>query len=82
MCKFKNKCKHEYLKKLLYFEQTVPRDSLFRNNLFDKIYKNIRNRNETIIIRDITSLIISSAQTLAIYDATYLNYLYKYVNED
>jgi len=34
-----------------------------------------------MIIRDIDSLIVSFAQTLATYDATHLNHLYESVNE-
>lgn len=81
MCKFKDGCKHEHLEGLLYSEQTVPRDSLFRDDLFDKICENIRNRNEAMVIRDISSLIVPSAQTLATYGATHLNHLYECVNE-
>ena len=81
MCKFKDGCKHEHLEGLLYSEQTVPRDSLFRDDLFDKTCENIRNRNEAMVIRDIGSLIVPSAQTLATYGATHLNPLFECVNE-
>lgn len=81
MCKFKNECKHEHLKELLNSKQTVSRNSLFCNNLFDMTCEKIRNRNETMIIRDISSLIVSSAQTLVTYDVTHLNHLYECVNE-
>lgn len=81
MCKFKDGCKHEHLEGLLYSERTVPRDSLFRDDLFDKTCENIRNRNEAMVIRDISSLIVPSAKTLATYGATHLNHLYECVNE-
>ena len=81
MCKFKDGCKQEHLERLLYSEQTVPRDSLFRDDLFDKTCEKIRNRNEAMVIRDISSLIVPSAQTLATYGATHLNHLYECVNE-
>ena len=81
MCKFKDGCKQEHLEGLLYSEQTVPRDSLFRNDLFDKTCEKIRNRNEAMVIRDINSLIVPSAQMLATYGATHLNHLYECVNE-
>ena len=51
-------------------------------DLFDKICEKIRNKNEIMIIRDIDSLIVFFAQTLTIYDATYLNHLYECVNEN
>lgn len=82
MCKYKNKCKQEHFERLLYFEQIISQDSLFRDDLFDKICEKIRNRNETMIIRNIGSLIVSFVQTLVTYDVTHLNYLYKCVNED
>ena len=81
MCKFKDGCKQEHLERLLYSKQTVPRDSLFRDDLFDKTCEKIRNRNEAMVIRDISSLIVPSAQTLATYGATHLNHLYECVNE-
>ena len=56
---------------------------LFGNlkHLIDGSIENIRNRNEAMVIRDISSLIVPSAQTLATYGATHLNYLYECVNE-
>ena len=81
MCKFKDGCKQEHLERLLYSEQTVPQDSLFRDDLFDITCEKIRNRNEAMVIRDISPLIVPSAQTLATYGATYLNHLYECVNE-
>lgn len=53
-----------------YFIPSSP-DSLFRDDLFDKTCENIRNRNKVVIIR---ALIVPSAQTLAIYGATHLDY--------
>ena len=81
MCKFKDGCKQEHLEGLLYSEQIVPQDSLFCDDLFDKTCEKIRNRNEAMVIRDIGSLIVPSAQTLATYGATHLNHLYECVNE-
>ncbi|KAL9050961.1 MAG: hypothetical protein Q9162_006312 [Coniocarpon cinnabarinum] len=66
---------------LLQSEQTIPRDSLFRNDLFKKIFRKIEDRNEAMVIQDITRLIVPSAQNLAIYGATHLNHLYESVNE-
>ncbi len=60
MCKFKDGCKQEHLEGLIYSNQTVPRDSLFRDDVFDKTCEKIRNRNEAMVIRDISSLIVPS----------------------
>jgi len=45
-----------FCKNLLEAAQTLPQDSLFRDNLFKKTCEKIRNRNETMVIRDIGSL--------------------------
>jgi len=66
---------------LLEMEQTVPQDSLFRDDLFKKTCRKIQDRNEAMIIQDITRLIVPSAQNLVIYGATHLNHLYESVNE-
>ncbi|KAI4230586.1 MAG: hypothetical protein L6R40_007998 [Gallowayella cf. fulva] len=66
---------------LLETEQTVPQDSLFRDDLFKKTCRKMQDRNETMVIRDIGLLIVPSAQTLATYGATHLNHLYETTNE-
>ena len=66
---------------LLETEQTVPQDSLFRDDLFKKTCRDIQDRNEAMVIRDIGLLIVPSAQTLAKYGATHLYHLYESVNE-
>ena len=66
---------------LLETEQTVPQDSLFRDDLFKKTCRKIQDRNETMVIRDIGLLIVPSAQTLATYGATHLDHLYETANE-
>src|SRR5450432_1637265 len=52
---------------LLEAKQSVPQDTLFRNDLFDETYESVRARNETIVVRDISPLIYPSAQVLRIY---------------
>ncbi|KAI9752011.1 MAG: hypothetical protein M1835_001140 [Candelina submexicana] len=66
---------------LLNSEQTVPQDSLFRDDLFKKTCRRIQDRNEAMVIRDITLLIVPSAQTLATYGATHPDHLMESVNE-
>ncbi|MCJ1333147.1 hypothetical protein MMC10_009841 [Thelotrema lepadinum] len=66
---------------LLAKDQTIPRDSLFSDDLFKKTCRKIEDRNEAIIIQDITRLIVPSAQNLAIYGAKTLDHLIESVNE-
>lgn len=66
---------------LLDTNQTPPEDSLFDSNLFEKTCRKIRNRNEAMVIRDISLLIVPSAQTLATYGAINLEHLAESVNE-
>jgi hypothetical protein len=66
---------------LLESDQTVPLDSLFRDDLFDHTCRKIQDRNEAMVIRDIGLLIVPSAQSLATYGATCLEPLTESVNE-
>jgi hypothetical protein len=75
------KASSDFCQTLLRSKQTYPQDSLFRNDLFATTCRKIRNRNEAMVIRDISLLIVPSAQTLATYGATHLNYLIESVNE-
>lgn len=66
---------------LLKSKQAVPKDSLFRDDLFEKTCRKIEDRNEAKVIQDIARLIVPSAETLATYDATHLEHLIEGVNE-
>ena len=66
---------------LLEKQQTIPQDTLFRDDLFDETCKSVQGRNEAMIVRDITPLICPSAQVLRIHGAKHLNLLYESVNE-
>lgn len=68
-------------RRLLESEQDVPKDSLFRNDLFEKTCRKIQDRNEARVIQDISRLIVPSAETLATYGATHLDHLIEGVNE-
>ncbi|KAK3174885.1 hypothetical protein OEA41_002131 [Lepraria neglecta] len=68
-------------RRLLESEQDVPKDSLFRDDLFNRTCRKIQDRNKTMVIRDIALLIVPSAQILAIYGATHLDHLNESVNE-
>ena len=66
---------------LLENEQTIPQDTLFRDDLFKETCTSIKGRNEAIVVRDITPLICPSAQVLRIYGAEHLNILHETVDE-
>jgi len=66
---------------LLEAEQTVPDNSLFRDDIFAKTCAMIHNRNEPKVVQDIARLIVPSAQNLALYGATHLEKLVETVNE-
>jgi len=68
-------------RRLLESEQDVPKDSLFRDDLFERTCRKIQDRNEARVIQDISQLIVPSAETLATYGATHLDYLIEGVNE-
>ena len=66
---------------LLERDQTIPQDSLFREDLFAKVCQKVQDRNEAMVIQDITRLIVPSAQNLAIRGAVHLKHLVESVNE-
>lgn len=66
---------------LLEAEQSVPRDTLFRDDLFDETCESVRARNEAMVVRDIFPLVCPSAQVLRIYGARHLKALNESVNE-
>ena len=68
-------------RRLLESEQDVPKDSLFRDDLFKRTCRKIQDRNEARVIQDISRLIVPSAETLATYGATDLDHLIEGVNE-
>ncbi len=67
---------------LLNLKQTVSQNSLFHDDLFDKTCKSMLDRNEVMIVWNISSLICLSAQVLRIYDVKHLKNLIENVNED
>ena len=66
---------------LLNAKQTVPQDTLFRDDLFDETCESVHGRNEAMVVRDISPLICPSAQVLKIYGAKHLEHLTESVNE-
>ena len=68
-------------KTLLSSDQTIPTDSLFRDEVFEAICRSVQDRNEPRIIRSISPYIVPSAEHLAIMGATKLKCLIENVNE-
>ncbi|KAI1108277.1 hypothetical protein F5Y14DRAFT_457181 [Nemania sp. NC0429] len=66
---------------MLNSKQTIPAESLFRDNLFKQTCRMVEDSNEARVIRDITPLIVPSAEVLATYGATGLKCLVESVNE-
>ena len=66
---------------LLDKEQTVPQNSLFRDELFRRFCREIEDRNEAMIIQDVSRLLVPSAKNLAIYGERHLDHLIENVNE-
>ena len=75
------KASKDLYQRLLGLEQAVPKDSLFRDDLFEKTCRKIEDRNEAKVIQDIARLIVPSAENLAVYGATHLEHLIEGVNE-
>ena len=68
-------------KTLLEAKQTVPKDTLFRDDIFESTCQKIHNRNEARVIQDISRLIVPSAEGLATFGAKHLDVLTESVNE-
>ena len=68
-------------KALLSLEQTIPNDSLFRDDVFEETCRRVQERNEARIIRSISPYIVPSVEDLAILGATKLRCLIENVNE-
>jgi hypothetical protein len=66
---------------LLEKKQTVPADSLFRDDIFESTCQKIQSKNEARVIQDISRLIVPSAETLATCGARDLDILTESVNE-
>ncbi|KAL9596297.1 MAG: hypothetical protein Q9219_005892 [cf. Caloplaca sp. 3 TL-2023] len=66
---------------LLGKDQAVPQDSLFRDDRFERTCRKILDRNEAMIVQDITRLLVPSAENLAIYGDQHLDNLIESVNE-
>ncbi|KAK1087450.1 hypothetical protein LTR48_002573 [Friedmanniomyces endolithicus] len=68
-------------RRLCDMEQTLPNNSLFRDDLFDRSCQNLQNKNEAKIVQDISRLIVPSVEQLALFGAKDLDVLVESVNE-
>ena len=66
---------------LLNANQTVPHDSLFNDGLFKRVCQRVRNKNEARVIRDLSPLLVPSAEILYLRGATNLEHLIETVDE-
>ncbi len=74
------KCK-ALCQNLLNADQKVPPDSLFNDDLFKRVCQRVRNKNEARVIRDLSPLLVPSAEILYLRGATNLEYLIETVDE-
>ncbi|KAG8407779.1 hypothetical protein J3459_018372 [Metarhizium acridum] len=72
--------KNKYFE-LLSTKQTALNDSLFLDSLFEETCRSVEDRNEARVMRDLTPLIVPSAEILRIRGAKQLNILIESVNE-
>ncbi len=75
-----NECK-SLCQALLHTEQSTPKDTIFRYDLFETACDNIRNKNEARVIQDIGRLLVPSPETLTMFGATHLKHLIETVDE-
>jgi len=66
---------------LLEEQQPTPEDSLFRDDIFEATCQKVEDRNEARLMRDITPLIVPSAEILVTYGAKELGCLIESTNE-
>jgi hypothetical protein len=67
---------------LLYDIQPSPKESIFDDSVFEKVCKNLQNKNEARVIQDLSRLLVPSAGTLALHNKNkHLAILTESVNE-
>lgn len=66
---------------LLDSEQAVPKDTLFRDDLFRVTCEKVQDTNEARVIRSISPYIVPSAEDLETLGATHLEHLIEGINE-
>jgi hypothetical protein len=66
---------------LLDSEQNPAVNTLFRDDLLDKACRRMEDRNEAMVIQDISRLIVPSAQNMAIFGAEHLEKIIENVTQ-
>jgi hypothetical protein len=66
---------------LLEKEQAIPDNTLFSDDVFEKVCETLEGKNEARVIQDISRLVVPSAETLALFGAKPLDILVESVNE-
>ncbi|KAL8634895.1 MAG: hypothetical protein Q9228_007557, partial [Teloschistes exilis] len=69
------------LRTLINTEQEVPDDSLFNEDLFEDFCQWIADRNEARIVRDLTPLLIPSAELMNLRGASHLRHVIEAIDE-
>ena len=69
------------LEDLLKKEYIIPKDTLFRDDVFHTTCQNLRDKNEARIILDITRLLAPSPEGLASFGSTNFDILVESINE-
>ncbi|PFH60643.1 hypothetical protein XA68_10603 [Ophiocordyceps unilateralis] len=70
-----------FCKTLLEANQSVPKHSLFDDDVFESACSKLRSKNEARVIQDISRLLVPSAESLASFGAKHLDILTESVNE-
>ncbi|KAL8994649.1 MAG: hypothetical protein Q9169_005429 [Polycauliona sp. 2 TL-2023] len=66
---------------LLETDQAIPQDSLFRTDIFERVCARVRNKNEARVVRDLTPLLVPSAEISYLRGAVDLKDLIETVDE-
>ena len=75
-----NECK-SLCQTLLHTQQSTPKDTIFRDDLFETACDNMRNKNEARVVQDIARLLVPSPETLTMFGAKHLKHLIETVDE-
>ena len=76
-----HKDSEDLCQRLLEKEQPTPTNSIFSDHVFKTACKRLQGKNEARIIKDLTPLIVPSAETLATLGAEHLDIVAESVNE-
>jgi hypothetical protein len=69
------------LDKLLHTKQSPPKDTVFRDDIFDKYCERVKGKNQSRILQELSLLLVPSAEVFALFGARHLDGIVKSVNE-